>query len=219
MQFNELILFSHNIKKQELFYGSVLNLEIKEKTLDSFAVYLQKSKLIFKYQKQSNPYHFAINIPNNQEEEALNWLNKRVKIIPFNNDEIIDFKTWNAKSIYFYDADNNIVEFIARKNLPNQTNISFSANNLIEISEIGVTTTSIKTIYNYLNTQLQLSIYDGGFKNFCAIGTEKGLFIVVNRNTKKWFPTNDIIYPSNFILKLTHNNRETTLSYQNEKFN
>jgi len=219
MQFNELILFTKNLKKQEHFYGAVLNLEIKEKNHDSFAIYLQKSKLIVKYNKHSNPYHFAINIPNNQEVQALNWLKKRVKIVTYNNNEIIDFKSWNAKSIYFYDADNNIVEFIARKNLPNQTNKPFNTNSLIEISEIGVTTLSIKTIYNYLNSQLQLSIYDGGFKNFCAIGEEKGLFIVVNRNTKKWFPTNDDIYSSNFTLKLFHNNRETTLTYQNEKFN
>ena len=135
------------------------------------------SRLKFVQNEKFQPYHFAINIPCNQENEALKWLQERVEILKDGNNEIQDFDFWNAKAIYFYDIDKNIVELIARKNLLNQSTKMFTTNALLEISEIGVPVNNIESTYNNLKEIVGLKIFDGGFERFCAIGDENGLFI------------------------------------------
>lgn len=55
------------------------------------------------------------------------------------NDIYVDFPDWNAKSVYFYDAEENILEFIARHNLDEPTNdATFTSNHIKRISEIGI---------------------------------------------------------------------------------
>jgi len=39
------------------------------------------------------------------------------------------------------------------------------------------------------------------FDRFCAVGDENGLFIVVNNELKKWFPTGDLIEQSDFKIR------------------
>ena len=63
------------------------------------------SLLTFRVDKKSTPYHFAFNIPSNKEKEALVWLKHRAGILSSDGEEIVDFKSWNAKAIYFYDTD------------------------------------------------------------------------------------------------------------------
>jgi catechol-2,3-dioxygenase len=131
--------------------------------------------------------------------------------------EIQDFDTWNAKAVYFYDIDNNIVEFIARKNLNYKSTEKFNKNSLLEISEIGIPTTNIEKEFAFLNKKLGLSIYDGGFNDFCAIGTEKGLFICINKNVKGWYPVNDKAYSSDFELKVIIEKEKFNIAYLNGK--
>ena len=80
----------------------------------------------------------------------MNWLKQRVEILRDGNYEIQNFDSWNARAIYFYDEDKNIVEFIARKNLKNENQGEFDSDSLLEISEIGVSVNDINPIYNSL---------------------------------------------------------------------
>jgi catechol-2,3-dioxygenase len=130
--------------------------------------------------------------------------------------EIQNFVNWNAKAIYFYDRDKNIVEFIARNNLKNSSSEDFNGNSLVEISEIGIPTTNIKKEFSFLNEKLGLSIYDGTFENFCAIGSERSLLICIDKNAKGWYPLNDEAYSSDFMLKLIVDQREFVLEYSDE---
>ncbi|MEO0572284.1 MAG: VOC family protein, partial [Bacteroidota bacterium] len=131
--------------------------------------------------------------------------------------EIQDFDFWNAKAIYFYDMDHNIVEFIARKNLKNGTDKEFNSNSLLEISEIGIPVNDIETTFNTLNTLSNLSKYDGGFEKFCAIGDENGLFICINKQLKNWFPTGDKAHSSEFGITFEENGKEYAMEFRNEK--
>tara|TARA_R110001583_G_scaffold51378_1_gene160490 strand:+ start:4795 stop:5448 length:654 start_codon:yes stop_codon:yes gene_type:complete len=205
MKIKELILFTNNLEKQLEFYTKVLELELVKITSESFSLKTGKSLLTFKFSKNCKLYHFAFNIPSNKENEALNWLKLRVDILPFEEREIINFKNWNAKALYFYDTDNNILEFISRKNLKINSNETFSTKAIINISEIGIGTSDIERIYDSINNIKSIEIYDGSFQRFCAIGNEEGLFILVNNNIKKWFPTDDKIYLSDFIIKGDYN--------------
>ncbi|MCX2679684.1 VOC family protein [Galbibacter sp. EGI 63066] len=196
MKVTELILNTNSLESQKDFYVDVLGLDIIAYENSKISFRVGSSVLSFIPEKPAGVYHFAFNIPPYQEKEALKWLKKRVKVLPFETDEIIDFSSWNARAIYFYDADKNIVEFISRRDLKHEKGKKFSAKSLMNISEVGIASTDIGTIYSTLNNQKKLPVYDGSFREFCAAGNEEGLFILVNKNEKKWFPTDDEIFIS-----------------------
>ncbi|WP_111708037.1 VOC family protein [Lutibacter citreus] len=201
MKIKEFIIFTNNLDNQIDFYATILELPILISTPEFTSFKIGESILTFKFKRNATPYHFAFNIPSDKEKEALYWLKERVDILSFDTNEIIDFSSWNAKAIYFYDLDNNIVEFIARKNLNQNSAEKFSSKSIINISEIGLASNKIEFIFNKLNTLNKVAIYKGDFEQFCAVGDENGLFIIVNNELRKWFPNGDEISQSDFIIK------------------
>ena len=201
MKIKELILYTNKLDLQIDFYTTVLELPVEISTPEFTSFKIGESILTFKYRKNTTPYHFAFNIPSTKEKEALYWLKERVDILTFDENEIIDFSSWNAKAIYFYDLDNNIVEFISRKNMDLNSEQKFSSKEIYNISEIGVTSNDIDGTFQKLNDLNKINIYSGSMEQFCAVGDENGLFIIVNNNLRKWFPTGDEIYQSDFIVK------------------
>ena len=216
MKILELTLYTSNIEGQAEFYSQVLGLEIVKKSPKNVTFPIGNTLLHFELKKEATPYHFAINIPANKEVEALKWLKSKLSILKDDQDEIINFRAWNAKAIYFYDQDQNIVELIARKNLRNDSDQNFGPEHFLEISEIGVPTTDIEREFNTLRNVLDIAIYDGGFGNFCAIGDENGLFICIDRDHKKWYPTNDKAFVSDFELVLQEKGKQYHVEFNNE---
>ena len=218
MNIQELTIFTNRLAEQKQFYSEVLELDIVNESKNFVVFSIGNSSLkLAKRTRLATPYHFAFNIPSNKEKDALQWLKKRVSVLKMNDNEIQDFDGWNAKAVYFYDIDNNIVELIARKNLNNKSEEKFNQNSLLEISEIGIPTTNIEKEFDFLNKNYGLSIYDGGFDKFCAIGTETGLFIFINKNVKGWYPMNDEAYSSDFNLEVTIGKEKYSIEYSNEK--
>jgi catechol 2,3-dioxygenase-like lactoylglutathione lyase family enzyme len=198
MKIKELIIYTDKLNEQLDFYVHILELQLLNRTSQSGSLKIGSSILTFKFHENVEPYHFAFNIPSNTEEDALNWLKKRLQILTFEDNEIIDFQSWNARSIYFYDKDLNIVEFISRKNLKIYNNEKFSSRSILNISEVGLATTQIERTYSELNRIQKIDVFDGNFERFCAVGDEAGMFILVNPNMKNWFPTDDEVFVSDF---------------------
>lgn len=218
MNIQELTIFTNQLIEQKQFYSEVLGLDIVNESEDFVVFNIGNSNLkLVKRRQPTTPYHFAFNIPANKEKEALEWLQKRVEVLKMEGNEIQNFDHWNAKAIYFYDVENNIVEFIARNNLNNSSEQKFTQNSLLEISEIGIPTTNIEREFDFLHQHLGLSMYDGGFHNFCAVGSETGLFIFINKDIKGWYPLNDKAYSSDFELKIVIDNEKYKIEYSNEK--
>jgi uncharacterized protein YuzE len=217
MQIRELKIYSSKIKSQADFYSKILGLNIIKLSDKNVSFEFGKSILNIEYKPEATPYHFAINIPANKDLEALDWMKSKVEILKDGKNEIQDFDFWNAKAIYFYDADKNIVELIARKNLNNLSNKKFDGNLFLEISEIGVPTIDIEREFNKLKSLTGIEIFDGGFERFCAIGDENGLFICINKNVKDWFPTNDNAFSSEFEIRLIEKGIEYQIEYKNEE--
>jgi catechol-2,3-dioxygenase len=217
MQIKELKIYSSKIKDQVNFYSKVLGLNIIKRSDENVFFEFGKSILNIEFRPETTPYHFAINIPANKEYEALEWLKCKVEILRDGNNEIQDFDFWNAKSIYFYDIDKNIVELIARKNLNNSSNQKFDTNHFLEISEIGIPTLDIQKEFAQLTSLTGIEIFAGGFERFCAIGDENGLFICINKTAKDWFPTNDKAISSEFKIRLIEKGNEYRIEYKNEE--
>ena len=215
MKIKELKIYTQDLSKQTDFYANKIGLKIFSQTEFEVCFKVGKSLLNFVENDNFHPYHFAINIPSNQVVEALDWLKSRVTILKDGTNEIqdFDFDLWNAKAIYFYDPDKNIVEFIGRKNLGNATDQDFSANSLMEISEIGIPVNHIESTYTTLKEISDMEVFDGGFDRFCAIGDETGLFICINKNIKDWYPTGDKAYSSEFEIRVEEKDQEFDLEF------
>lgn len=218
MKIKELTLFSNKIQQLKAFYTHTFGLKLLVENKKMIEFQIGNSILRFLDSKKALPYHFALTIPSNKELEALLWLKQKVEVIPFNGSEIIDFPNWNAKSLYFYDSDKNIVEFIARKNLNLNLEATFDSEQLIEISEIGIATTAIEPIYRSLNKKANLEIFYGNLDRFCAIGSENGLFICINKNLKPtWFPTDSKTFSSDFTARIENKNTGYTIEFKDDK--
>lgn len=217
MRINELKIYSSKVEEQTVFYSSVLGLQCINKNNERASFKLGSSVLTIEFRKESTPYHFAINIPSNKENEALIWLKSKLEILIEENTEIHDFDFWNAKAIYFYDCDKNIVELIARNNLDNETSDSFNQNHFLCISEIGIPTTNIESKFRFLNELTGIQEFSGGFDRFLAFGDEEGLFICINKDIKDWSPTGDKAYSSDFELHFTENRTDYHIEYKNDK--
>lgn len=216
MKIKELTLYTTQIDAQKQFYSNTLGLEILKSDENEIIFKIGKSDLKVIQKPKSEPYHFAFNIPSNKVNEALEWLKERVDIQKDVDAEIIDFPAWNAESIYFYDADKNILEFIARRNLDNRNSDPFTSKDLLEISEIGIAANNFKEKFDYLISQVGVAKFGGGEEVFCALGSENGLFILIDLNRKDWFPTNDKAFAAEFTVKIEIDGNLKTVEFKNE---
>jgi len=192
MQILEIELATNNIDKTETFYTEILGLKPKSKSQDSISFSTGESILTFVKSDVKNPtYHFAFNIPCNKLEDAISWTSARLGLIKIKENEVVaDFKTWNAKSIYFCDNNGNILEFIARFNLENKSEKPFDINSIESISEIGIVTENPQEFAEKLITEKHLSHFKNGAESekFSILGDDNGLLIIVKTN-RNWYPT------------------------------
>jgi catechol-2,3-dioxygenase len=214
MKITRLEINCRDVLEQQKFYKEILGLEVIKATATYFELQIGYSVLVFQESDNFTPYHIAFHVPDKVEEIAVKWLEKRVSILKFEDLEIVDFKGWDAKSIYFYDSDNNIMEFISRRNFNGETTEGFSEKSILGISEIGLSTDDIESKFQFLKENCELIIFDGSFDKFCAIGDDQGLLITINSNLKSWFPTGDKAYNSSFNLNFIQNEKVYYIQYK-----
>lgn len=214
MRITRLILYSPGLAEMKSFYKNDLNCRISFEEKERFAVQLGATQVIFESDKNAQPYHFAINIPSNQIEHATEWLRNRCQILPGPDGDIVDFSSWKAKSVYFYDCDYNIVELIARERLETNTEPPFNSSYFLSISEIGMPVENIEKTSRSLNAISEFPLFSGSFDTFCAIGNDEGLFIVIDKNKKDWFPSHDPAHSSNFKISGRNNAQPFQFSFR-----
>ncbi|MDR6300332.1 VOC family protein [Mesonia maritima] len=220
MKIKKLHIKSKNFSEQLRFFGEVLELPVRKIKETEAEIAIGYSKLILEKSSEFTPYHITFHIPPKKIEESVNWLKKRVEIQCFEEDEIIDFSSWNAKSTYFYDKDFNILEFISREKLFDEMlnqvqHDKFSSTQILGIAEIGLATDEVQSAFNFLADNFQLKKYSGDLEKFCAIGDDEGLIISINKNKKDWFPTNDKAFASLFQLQFEQAKNTYQFSFKN----
>jgi catechol 2,3-dioxygenase-like lactoylglutathione lyase family enzyme len=196
MKINELEILTTDLSGQQYFYGEVLQLPVSMGgSGNTIEVQAGLTRLVFRQAppKWAGVYHFAFNIPENQYEEARDWLTRRVALIADNEGRTeFHFENWNADAFYFYDQAGNILEFIARHTLDNASDMPFSSHSILSVSEIGVGTHDVPSMVEALQGQHGITPYGGEpGEEFAAVGDEEGLFIVV-RLGRIWMPETGI---------------------------
>lgn len=91
-------------------------------------------------------YHFSFNIPRNKFKEAKAWVKDKVTLNKEEDEDEVYFENSDAHSFYFLDPSSNIVEFIARSTTALSQETSFTAQSIINISEINITTNDVVPI-------------------------------------------------------------------------
>lgn len=205
MKVDEVILYSNAINEQKQFYHAVLGLELLIDEESQVAFKIGRSILRFIYRKRFYPSHVAFNIPFAAVEEAKSWLEQRVFILKFEGKPISEFVNWKARAIYFHDHDKNIIEFIGRKRIKAEYKPPFIISDLLSISEVALASENIETSYRTLNAMKPLPLFFGDFNSFCAAGDDEGLFILVDKNRKLWYPTMTPVYKADFGVRGDYN--------------
>jgi len=217
MKITKLTIYSSNIEAQLKFYRDQLDFSVKDHSEKSFELEVGYSVLRFEYKEKATPYHIAFHIPDRQEEEAVAWLEGKRKIQEFNDKKIIDFSNWQAMSVYFYDEDQNIMEFISRREFSKPESAIFDPSNIVGLAEIGLATNDLQQKFEKMKLDCGLNQFDGDLEKFCAIGEPSGLIITINKNEKDWFPTEDKAYASDFQLEFEHQSKTYQMNFSNDE--
>lgn len=60
-------------------------------------------------------------------------------------------------------------------------------------------------------------MYDGSFGRFLAAGNVNGLFIIIDKTKKRWFPTNEEAFFSDFKLMVEIHQQSYLIAYKSGK--
>jgi len=194
MDIQEIEILTDDLSETETFYSGMLGLSLTRKGQNSISFLAGQSILTFTKSIKLNPkYHFAFNIPHNKLDEAIIWSKSKFNLLEnADNGIVANFESWNAKSIYFYDNNKNILEFIARFDLHNSTDKTFDISSIQSISEIGIVVDSPMMLADKLVKEINLNFFEKGTKSekFVALGNDNGLFVIVETN-RNWYPTEE----------------------------
>ncbi|WP_298737256.1 hypothetical protein [uncultured Chitinophaga sp.] len=193
MRFRKLHLLCNNAASQQAFYAGLLGLPLVHSYETGFCVQAGHTLLEFSQTRnlKDTPYHIAFNVTPQLLPDVVPFLSdKGVTLIPKDGAAVVDFPNWNARSVYFYDAEQNIMECIARYNLQQDTHDThFSAKHMLCVSEVGVPVDDTAAFIQTLQSHTTVDVWKDYGDQFKAAGDEEGLLIVVSKG-RHWFPTN-----------------------------
>ena len=191
MLIKEIVLCtSIDLDKLKNFYSGLLGLKVLKNEDQTISFTAGSSILTFenKSDYQDPKYHFAFNIPSNKFKEAKEYLTASgIGLVSLDGNDEFDFKSWNAHSVYFYDPAGNILEFISRHNLKNDSDHKFSGDSILCISEIGLPVKNVNEFFGEVQNTFEIPQFSGDKSTFAALGDDNGLFIIVNTG-RIWYP-------------------------------
>jgi catechol 2,3-dioxygenase-like lactoylglutathione lyase family enzyme len=192
----ELRLAAYNLERQRAFYADLLGLKLIDESPAHITVQAGTTQLRFDLTAHKDgAYHVAFNIPDNQLQEAKRWLLARTDLLMQDGLDQFASESWNAEQLYFRDADGNILEFIARHELPTTTATPFNSALILNLSEVGYVVpdvaATVEALHSDLNSsKLCLTPYRNAGPTFAPLGDAHGLLIVAALG-RPWFPTDE----------------------------
>lgn len=169
----------------EEFYAERLGLEGGDR--------IGETQLTFESGPGEPFYHFALLVPGNRFDEALEWIGERTELLPDREtgEVVFDFHNWDALACYFHDPVGNIVELIAHRGLEESNREgAFSGAELVGLSELGLVGDKAGLAAG-LHRELGLEHWAGEIENLdtlAFVGGKARTFILAPEG-RGWLPT------------------------------
>jgi hypothetical protein len=174
------------------FYHQSLGLPVAEENAERLTIDAGLTRLTFLRSAADGGrpfYHFAFNIPENKVLAAHQWQARRTPLLPIPEtlrdpnypDDVVDYRHWNAHSIFFFDPGGNVVEYIARHDLGNAAPGEFGSADILYASEIAFVVDDVGATAARLKAVVRAGQYKGASDQFAAVGDERGLLLVMGR--------------------------------------
>jgi catechol 2,3-dioxygenase-like lactoylglutathione lyase family enzyme len=171
------------------FYSKTLGIEETDET--TFAI--GATRLEFVPGPGRPFYHYALLVPGNRFDEALEWAGDRTELLPDedNGEVVFDFSNWEAHACYFHDAVGNIVELIAHRGIgETAAEGPFGAAELLGVSELGLVGEPA-AMADLLAGRLGLEVWDGTLDEpgRLAFVGERARTLILCPAGRGWLPT------------------------------
>ena len=163
------------------FYADVLALP-----LDGGAIRIGETQLRFEPEEERPFYHFALLLPGDRFDAALEWSRERVELLG----DVFASGDWDSRAVYFHDPAGNILELIAHHGLEeNGRQDGFAAEELVGFSELGVVGDKSELLRRLEASGLQM--WDGAREapDLLAFVGEKGRTFILAPPGRGWMPT------------------------------
>jgi catechol 2,3-dioxygenase-like lactoylglutathione lyase family enzyme len=171
----------------DAFYADRLGLE----RLGDGAYAVGPAELSFRPDEGAPFYHFALLVPGDRFDAALEWARERVDILPGGDvdDVVFDFDNWNALAFYFHDPAGNIVELIAHRGLGDSgAQGAFGASELLGVSEVGLV--GEPSVIAEALESAGIRLYDGSLEpGRLAFFGERAKVLILAPEGRGWLPT------------------------------
>lgn len=178
-----------DLSQERAFYTQTLGLPLRQATADSFTVQAGTTALTFRSSSQQLLlYHFAFTVPFNKWKQAKAWLKARTTLLEGEGQDEFESARVRTHNYYFPDPAGNILEFIAREDLPAKAGESFGPEDVLHISEIGLVVDDVPGWVKQLKTRLGIEVYrDSSFEDFAQLGDINGVLILTKQG-RVWAP-------------------------------
>ena len=194
MNITKLELLTIDLGAQKHFYKNILELPVKL-TSSNLEVKAGQTELVLTQAPADfdGAYHCAFNIPENQFQSAKAWISERISLLrDENGKDEFNSESWNSDSVYFKDAAGNVLEFIARHNLKNPAGKDFDSKQILNVSEIGLSSENVIELANEICKSLNLSVFrQQPSETFTPVGDDEGLFILPIKD-RIWIPNSGV---------------------------
>jgi extradiol dioxygenase family protein len=210
LRFTRVILQTSILSEIRKFYGETLGFPVIQSEGQRVTVQIGWSQLVFcSSQEVGGSYHLAFNISEGEIETAENWLQSRSRLIKPRGAQtpIVEFPNWKARSIYFFDPEKNILEFISRAGVTCRGAKSETGILVQGISEFGVVVPKIAPVVDEMQSGYEIPHFarQPPLDNFGAVGDDEGLFILTTPD-RVWYPTDiPCKYTKASVFFLNHN--------------
>jgi catechol 2,3-dioxygenase-like lactoylglutathione lyase family enzyme len=175
------------------FYGARLGLEQLEQTDRLVAFRIGETRLEFLASAGKPFYHLALLAPGDRFDGLLDWVGKRVALLPdrVSGELVFDFTSWDAHACYFHDPVGNIVEVIAHRGVGEAgARGSFAPTELLGVSELGLVGDT-KIMARLLRSEIGLDLWDGTveIEGGLAFVGEPAKTLILCPVGRPWLPT------------------------------
>ena len=189
MEILELTIPSTNIEGQRLLFSQTLGFQVELISNDHIAVSCGNTRLCFVQSGEQFLFHYCFLVPPGCLSSIVSFLDQReFEALHYAGKRVVDFG--NGKSVYFYDADGNIAEFIERPSLGMESQAEFTISDVLCVNEIGIPSKNPIDYAQQLIREFGIQpMVDGIWReDFVWCGDFQGVFLVTKLG-RNWMPT------------------------------